>query len=179
MLTANQRVGLKYYEDFLEKMPRAEATKIFETVEAAAKKLFGENVIVNICGSYRRGRQTCGDVDILITRSDNRQVRGMLERLVVELEDQGFLKERLSLSATSVDKAKEMYMGVCKVRDQKNALARRIDIKVYPKEQYGYAILYFTGSDYFNRSMRLFADKKGYTLSDHGMVPNSKASTSG
>ena len=70
-------------------------------------------------------------------------------------------------------------MGVCKVRDQKNALARRIDIKVYPKEQYGYAILYFTGSDYFNRSMRLFADKKGYTLSDHGMVPNSKASTSG
>ena len=117
MLTANQRVGLKYYEDFLEKMPRAEATKIFETVQAAAKKLFGENVIVNICGSYRRGRPTCGDVDILITRSDNRQVRGMLERLVVELEDQGFLKERLSLSASSVDKAKEMYMGVCKVRD--------------------------------------------------------------
>ena len=48
---------------------------------------------------------------------------------------------------------------------------------MYPKEQYGYAILYFTGSDYFNRSMRLFADKKGFTLSDHGMVPNSKAST--
>lgn len=34
---------------------------------------------------------------------------------------------------------------------------RRIDIKVYPKSQFPFAILYFTGSAYFNRSMRLFA----------------------
>jgi DNA polymerase lambda len=57
----------------------------------------------------------------------------------------------------------------------KASLARRIDIKVYPQEQFGFAILYFTGSDYFNRSMRLFAEKKGYTLSDHGLIPVSKA----
>lgn len=65
-------------------------------------------------------------------------------------------------------------MGVCKV-PQEGALARRIDMKVYPKEQFGFALLYFTGSDYFNRSMRLFADKKGFTLSDHGLIPTSKA----
>ena len=66
-----------------------------------------------------------------------------------------------------------MYMGVCKVPG-KSSLARRIDIKVYPKEHYGFALLYFTGSDYFNRSMRLFAEKKGYTLSDHGLAPVQK-----
>lgn len=33
-------------------------------------------------------------------------------------------------------------------------------------------MLYFTGSDYFNRSMRLFARKKGMTLSDHGLCPS-------
>ena len=65
-------------------------------------------------------------------------------------------------------------MGVCKV-PKVGAIARRIDIKVYPKEQFGFALLYFTGSDYFNRSMRLFADKKGFTLSDSGLVPTSKA----
>ena len=53
-------------------------------------------------------------------------------------------------------------------------MARRLDIKVYPKEQYGFALLYFTGSDYFNRSMRLYAEKKGYTLSDHGLSPIAK-----
>lgn len=34
-------------------------------------------------------------------------------------------------------------------------------------------MLYFTGSDYFNRSMRLYAKKLGYTLSDHGIAPAS------
>ena len=98
----------------------------------------------------------------------------MLETLVINLEKQGFLKERLGLSHGNIDKNKEMYMGVCKV-PQEGALARRIDMKVYPKEQFGFALLYFTGSDYFNRSMRLFADKKGFTLSDHGLIPTSKA----
>jgi hypothetical protein len=31
---------------------------------------------------------------------------------------------------------------------------------------FAFALLYFTGSDHFNRSMRLFASKKGYSLSD-------------
>jgi DNA polymerase/3'-5' exonuclease PolX len=35
-----------------------------------------------------------------------------------------------------------MYMGVCKSKK-----ARRIDIKVYPKDEYPFALLYFTGSD--------------------------------
>lgn len=32
-------------------------------------------------------------------------------------------------------------------------------------------MLYFTGSDYFNRSMRLFAKRKGMNLEDHGLYP--------
>jgi len=37
--------------------------------------------------------------------------------------------------------------------------------------RYGYALLYFTGNAHFNRSMRLWARKKGYSLSDHSLVP--------
>jgi DNA polymerase lambda len=44
-------------------------------------------------------------------------------------------------------------------------------MKYYPREQFGFAVLYFTGSDHFNRSMRLYAGKKGFTLSDHGLFP--------
>jgi DNA polymerase/3'-5' exonuclease PolX len=46
-------------------------------------------------------------------------------------------------------------MGICKLDDKHPA--RRIDIKAYPLDQYGFALLYFTGSGNFNRSMRLFA----------------------
>jgi DNA polymerase lambda len=31
--------------------------------------------------------------------------------------------------------------------------------------------MYFTGSDHFNRSMRFYAKKKKWTLSDHGLAP--------
>merc|ERR1712070_27359 len=57
------------------------------------------------------------------------------------------------------------YMGIGKLRQ----LHRRVDMKVYPIEEYGFALLYFTGSDHFNRSMRWYAHRRGLTLSDHGL----------
>ena len=73
----------------------------------------------------------------------------------------------------------ETYMGVLK----HNGIHRRIDMKVfnkyfseinnekqiYPRDQYGYAVVYFTGSDQFNRSIRMIALKNGLSLSDHGL----------
>ena len=44
---------------------------------------------------------------------------------------------------------------------------RRIDIICVPYNELGCALLYFTGSDYFNRSMRHYAKQKGLTLSQH------------
>jgi DNA polymerase/3'-5' exonuclease PolX len=56
-------------------------------------------------------------------------------------------------------------MGVCVFKE----VHRRIDFKVYPRDQWGCALLYFTGSDNFNRSMRLLATKRGLNLNDHGV----------
>ena len=173
ILTANQTIGLKYYEDFNERMPRAEATTIADAIKSGATKIFKKNIIVTACGSYRRGKKNCGDVDCLITRTDDQPIEGMLKQLVEHLEGEGFLKERLALSTKLTDRGCENYMGVGQVKGSPKA--RRIDIKVYPKEQYGFALLYFTGSKNFNRDMRVFAEEKGFTLSDHGLVPLAKA----
>lgn len=59
-------------------------------------------------------------------------------------------------------------MGACMLPEDKK-IHHRIDLKYYPLDQYAYAILYFTGSDMFNRSMRLYARKLGYSLSDRGI----------
>lgn len=106
------------------------ATQISATVAQAVKELFGTKTKVETCGSYRRGRPQCGDVDVLITRTDDQPVSGMLEPILKKLENSGFLKERLG-NTRLTDKGSEMYMGVCK--HTKDTHFRRIDIKVYPK----------------------------------------------
>ena len=60
-----------------------------------------------------------------------------------------------------------LYMGLgCLGPGRK---VRRIDIKVYERRVFAFALLYFTGSDYFNRSLRLLVSKCGWTLSDRGL----------
>ena len=75
------------------------------------------------------------------------------------------MKERLQVAKSDTSRSMS-YMGICKLGDTH----RRIDIKIYPKESYGFALLYFTGSDHFNRSMRLYAKKQGMSMSDHGLT---------
>jgi DNA polymerase/3'-5' exonuclease PolX len=47
---------------------------------------------------------------------------------------------------------------------------RRVDIKFYPYQERAFASLYFTGNGHFNRSIRLWSDRKRHaTLNDHGL----------
>ena len=54
-------------------------------------------------------------------------------------------------------------MGIARLPG--GTLHRRIDIKLYPADEFAFALLYFTGSDHFNRSMCWHAKRYGYTLS--------------
>ena len=57
------------------------------------------------------------------------------------------------------------YMGFGKYKK----INRRIDIRLVPKKSLGSAMLYFTGSGEFNKSMRTYALKKGYTINEYGI----------
>ncbi|NWR78924.1 DPOLL polymerase, partial [Centropus unirufus] len=87
-LTSQQAVGLKHYRDFLERMPREEAAEIEQTVRQAALALKPGLVCV-ACGSYRRGKPTCGDVDVLITHPDGQSHRGVFNKLLDSLHRSG------------------------------------------------------------------------------------------
>ncbi|NWH74438.1 DPOLL polymerase, partial [Piaya cayana] len=87
-LTSQQAVGLKHYADFLERMPREEAAEIEQTVRQAALALKPGLVCV-ACGSYRRGKPTCGDVDVLITHPDGQSHRGVFSKLIDSLHKNG------------------------------------------------------------------------------------------
>lgn len=196
-------IGVSCYEDFLEKMDRTEAELIVNIVVDACKEQYPD-IEASIMGSYRRGKEGLGDVDILLTHPDyvNTIPRGALGDLVNRLRRRGHIAYDLNhveglitpsellredsdsstllisppLEMTTLCSRQEMtksvsYMGVFfspAIQGKK----RRVDIKFYPHREKAFATLYFTGSGWFNRSMRLWATrKKQMSLNDHGLFP--------
>lgn len=163
--TSQQKIGLKHYHDFLDRMPREEAGEIERVVKEAAESLV-DGVIAQACGSYRRGKKTCGDVDVLVTHPDGKSHRGLFAKLLAKLKAQGFLTDDLVTAEENGNQKK--YLGVCKLPGE-NQKYRRIDIIVVPYDEYACAIVYFTGSAHFNRSLRHLAKKSGMSLSEHSL----------
>jgi DNA polymerase IV len=164
-LTENQKIGIAHFEDFQERIPRAEVTKHGDIVRRALYRL-DPTFEVTIGGSYRRGAKDSGDIDFIITRpdADIDHVRNVVVgQLVPNLFSTGFLTA--ALAATSGDGSK--WHGACCLPGQTQW--RRIDFLLVPWAEMGAALIYFTGNDIFNRSMRLLASKKGYRLNQRGL----------
>lgn len=164
-LTTQQAIGLKHYNDFLERIPREEATEIEQTVQKSAQA-FNPGLLCVACGSYRRGKATCGDVDVLLTHPDGRSHQGILSRLLDSLRQQGFLTD--DLVSQEENGQQQKYLGVCQLPGP-GRRHRRLDIIVVPYSEFACALLYFTGSAHFNRSMRALAKTKGMSLSEHAL----------
>ena len=92
-----QRVGVKYYDEFLEKIPRSESEQIASIVWEHAKKLMGEDVQYMIVGGYRRGKAESGDVDIILSHPDEEKTLNMIEPLVASLGRSGWVTHELEL----------------------------------------------------------------------------------
>ncbi|XP_066457048.1 DNA polymerase lambda [Eleutherodactylus coqui] len=164
-LSTQQAIGLKHYEDLLDRMPREEAGQIEEIVRKTAKML-NPGLMCMACGSYRRQKKTCGDVDVLITHPDGNSHKGVFSKLIDSLKLQGFLTDDLVSHEENGNQKK--YMGICRLPGP-GQRHRRLDIIIVPYGEFACALLYFTGSAHFNRSMRALAKTKGMSLSEHSL----------
>ncbi|XP_074647174.1 DNA polymerase lambda-like isoform X2 [Tubulanus polymorphus] len=165
-LTKQQQIGLKHYDDLLDRMPRTEAAEI-ETVVRNACIEFDPGLIAMACGSFRRGKSTCGDVDVLITHPDGKSHKGVFSKLLEKLTSQGFLTDDLVSQENTGNQKK--YLGVCKLSGALYTKHRRLDIIVVPYDEFGCALVYFTGSAHFNRSLRHMCKKLGMSLNEHSL----------
>uniref|UniRef100_A0A3B4BHM1 DNA polymerase lambda n=1 Tax=Periophthalmus magnuspinnatus TaxID=409849 RepID=A0A3B4BHM1_9GOBI len=164
-LNHNQKIGLKHYKDFLERMPREEAGVIEKMVRDAAQAI-DPGLLSVACGSYRRGKATCGDVDVLITHPDGKSHKGVFSKVLHSLHESGFLTDDLVSNEENGEQKK--YMGVCRLPGP-NQRHRRLDIIVVPYNEFACALMYFTGSAHFNRSLRALAKTKQMSLSEHSL----------
>jgi DNA polymerase IV len=90
-----------------------------------------------------------------------------LMRLMTPLVDTLFSTNFLTFSlATSHTDDGSKWHGVSRLP---GGLHRRLDLLFVPWKERGAALIYFTGNDVFNRSMRLLASKKGMGLNQRGL----------
>ncbi|KAI7726535.1 hypothetical protein M8C21_023227 [Ambrosia artemisiifolia] len=170
-LTNSQRLGLKYFEDIRTRIPRDEVQEMERLLQRAAVDILpGVSVVCG--GSFRRGKATCGDMDIVITHPDGKSHIGFLSKYVNHLKDMNFLREDLVFSIHSeqgTDSGVDTYFGLCTYPGRE--LRHRIDLKVYPKDIYPFGLIHWTGNDVVNRRLRILAESKGFRLDDTGLFP--------
>jgi DNA polymerase/3'-5' exonuclease PolX len=158
LLNDKQQIGLKYYDDLLERIPIAEAKKHNTVIKRALNKI-DKTIEFEMVGSFRRKQKTTGDIDILIKYDEKFNLKNFLDSLI----SSGYILETLA-------NGKNKFMGICKLNDK--LPARRLDILVSNETNYYFALLYFTGSYKFNICMRNIALSQNLSLSEYGFKDN-------
>lgn len=103
---------------------------------------------VEIAGSFRRGKETVGDLDVLVISDNHQQVMDFFTTMkdVKEVVAKGTTRGAIRLD---------------------NGLD--VDIRILHPNEFGSALLYFTGNKLHNIELRKLALQKGYTLSEYGL----------
>ena len=104
---------------------------------------------VELAGSFRRRRETIGDLDLLVTGGDPETVMDAFagHESVAETIGRGETK--------------------CSVRLRGGL---QVDLRLVPPESFGAALLYFTGSKSHNIELRKLAIEKGWSLNEYGLT---------
>lgn len=150
-----QKVGLKYYEDILERIPRDEIEEYKDIFESALKN--EKDVKMEIVGSYRRGAQSSGDIDVIVTSTNPQVFTRFIDKLI---------QDKIILHVLSRGPTKCLVIAKIQYALDK---ARRVDFLFTSPEEFPFAILYFTGSKIFNTVMRHQALTMGLTMNEHGL----------
>ena len=110
---------------------------------------------VTPAGSLRRGRETVGDLDILVTGKAccNDATREKLIEHVIKLPG------LMEIIASGENKVSFRLRG-----------GMQVDVRLLPPESFGAAMQYFTGSKAHNVALRQRALKMGYTLSEYSLA---------
>ena len=103
---------------------------------------------LELAGSYRRGRDTVGDLDILVVAGESAEVMDRFGGFpgVADVLGRGDTKMSVRLSS-----------------------GLQVDLRVVPRESFGAALQYFTGSKDHNVVLRGLAKQRGLKINEYGV----------
>ena len=140
----------KKLSEALEKPATKKRFKL-SVAEAEAEALVGflrNGGRVVVAGSYRRRRDTVGDLDIVVTTADSATVGNRLTGYenVAQVLAHGRTRTTVVLRS-----------------------GPQVDVRAVPEQSYGAALLYFTGSQAHNIALRNLAVHRGWKLNEYGL----------
>src|SRR6202521_3912659 len=128
------------------------AAAIIAHIEKAGKAVES----VTPAGSLRRGKETVGDLDLLLILADGHTSQKHVDALAKHI-----------LAFPGIDQT--LAHGENKVSfTLENGL--QVDVRLLEKESFGAALLYFTGSKEHNVALRGRANEMGYTLNEYALA---------
>jgi DNA polymerase (family 10) len=108
---------------------------------------------LELAGSYRRGRETVGDLDVLVVATDRQAAMDHFESY----------PDRSQTIARGEEKKISIRVGK----------AFQVDMRLVEDEQFGAALQYFTGSKEHNVRLRRMAQAKGLKINEYGVFRES------
>jgi DNA polymerase (family 10) len=122
------------------------------TYIASAKAI--ESVVP--AGSLRRGKETVGDVDLLVTMKPGNDKQKDIDAVAMHILNYARIKEKLVHG--------ENKLSVL----LKSGL--QVDVRLLRQDNFGAALLYFTGSKEHNVALRARAGEMGWTLNEYALT---------
>jgi DNA polymerase (family 10) len=162
--------SLAFAEQGNVRLPLGLAVPIAEALVATLKKVHGVKNIA-YAGSLRRGKETIGDIDILVSTSDPDAVREAfvklpdVQQVISAGETRSSIRYGIGRDGGRWGQLDESMAGP----------SIQVDLKIIPEASWGAALYYFTGSKDHNVAVRGRALDKGLTLNDYGLYHDDKS----
>ena len=131
-LEKNLERGLEILKTKKERILLSEAFEIVKELSGMIKNF-------EVAGSFRRRKETVGDLDIILTKIDEASLKDF------------------QILAKGEKKITAIYKNI------------HIDFRIVKNEEMGSSLQYFTGNKEHNIRLRRIAQKKGYKLNEYGL----------
>ncbi|MBZ5541410.1 MAG: DNA polymerase/3'-5' exonuclease PolX [Acidobacteriia bacterium] len=130
----------------------AAAARLVAYIEKAGKGVAS----VVPAGSLRRGKETVGDLDLLVTLGEGHSAKKQVDALAAHILKFPGIEQTLAHGENKVSFRLDDGM--------------QVDVRLLQKEHFGAALLYFTGSKEHNVALRGRANDMGYTLNEYALA---------
>ncbi|KAF5670189.1 DNA polymerase IV [Fusarium denticulatum] len=186
-LSRSQQLGVKFYNEFSQGIPRDEVATIAAAILEHAR-LIDPGFEMVIVGGYRRGKQLSGDADVVLSHRNENKTLNVITKIVVALEKAQLITHTLTLSTHNSDRGQrpvswkgeksnssgfdtlDKALVVWQDSSKNDVPHRRVDIIISPWKTVGCAVLGWSGGTTFQRDVRRYCKKvKGYKFDSSGI----------